>query len=176
MSRNRVGFTLIEIIVALMLSSLTVMIGQAVFSSSGDMGERLLRAGAGATRHANVGRFLDAAVSNLDFDGTAVERVAGTSDTVAFTTWMIEPDGSWARQAITLFMRDDSLFVHSAGDLLLDADATGFEIDYLPAVGAKVAWLRAWDSPVAVPIAIRLRVRHTSAAVDTMLLVVGPRG
>ncbi|MGH2667750.1 MAG: hypothetical protein ACRDH5_01270, partial [bacterium] len=44
------------------------------------------------------------------------------------------------------------------------------------APGERARFVREWISPVSAPVAVRVRVGHAIGTVDTLLLIVGPRG
>ena len=54
------------------------------------------------------------------------------------------------------------------------------QFDYLLDPGENATWVREWISPVSAPLAIRVRITKGVGSgmwgVDTLLLIVGPRG
>jgi hypothetical protein len=48
--------------------------------------------------------------------------------------------------------------------------------EYLLEYGAQARWVQEWHSPASAPLAVRLRLQADSGAVDTLMLVIGPRG
>lgn len=187
--RREQGFTLIEVILALTIGALLVLLTHRVFTSVADGAFRLTEARAALDREQNARRWLEAAFGSLDV-GTGSGGFAGGPSRAEFASWQLTPEGWFSRRRITLEQSNGRLLaVPATGDTVFLSDSVSdFQLDYLldadgdgqndstrGAPGARARFVREWISPVSAPIAVRLRIKRT-AAVDTLLLIVGTRG
>jgi prepilin-type N-terminal cleavage/methylation domain-containing protein len=188
MRRDR-GFTLIEVIIALALGAVVVLLAHRLFTGVADGATRLTEARQTLDREANARRWLAAAFASLDVS-SAGGGFAGEPNRVEFDSWQLTPHGWFSRWRITL-TRDGAHLValEPPGDSVVLSDGVSdLQFDYLLDVGSEVQsdstpgalgerarFVREWLSPVSAPIAIRVRIAR-AAAVDTLLLIVGPRG
>ena len=187
-TREPLGFTLIEVMVALALSALVVLLAHRMFTGVADGAARLTEARRALDREANAHRWLMAAFGSLDA-GQADGSFDGNRERVQFASWQLTPAGWFSRRRITL-RRDGThlLALASPGDTVVLSDSVSdLQLDYLldvaegqndstpGAPGEHARFVREWISPVSAPIAIRLRISRNEK-VDTLLLVVGPRG
>ncbi len=182
MHRDTGGFTLTEVLLALSLGSLVVLLAHALFSGVTDGARRLTEARAAVDREANARRWLAAAFGSLEV-GDRAGSFAGHPDRVEFGSWQLTPQGWLVRQRLIVGGGGRHLVARfAAGDSLVLADSVaGVELDYLLEPGENSTWVREWISPVSAPMAVRLRMtrarnREGAGIVDTLLLMVGPRG
>jgi len=181
MPADRRGFTLIEIMVALTLSALVVLVAHRVFTGVVDGAGRLSEARLALDREANARRFLQEAFGSLDVGSEGAGGFAGRTERVEFATWQRVPEGWLERRRLTLGVEAGRFIARTAGESVALRDSVvGVEFDYLLQPGANAAWVREWISPVSAPVAVRVRVTRVRStehgAVDTSLLIVGPRG
>jgi prepilin-type N-terminal cleavage/methylation domain-containing protein len=188
------GFTLIEIMVALTLGSVVALFAHRIFLGVTDGTHRLSEAREQLDRAANARRWLEQAFESLVV-GDGGWAFDGDSNRVVFGAWQQTAQGRLGRQRLRIQHHDTRLVaLLPSGDSLVLADsAAEVNFDYLlatdevgdtgstrPAEAAR--FLRGWSSPIAGPVAIRLRItylRGRSSPVqkaDTLLFVVGPRG
>jgi prepilin-type N-terminal cleavage/methylation domain-containing protein len=197
----RRGFTLIELMVALVLGGLVVLLAHRTFGVASDLGHRVAERREAHDRAMNGRRFLAQAFGSLEVGTVRNAGFRGLQDEVAFTTWLVDETGAPVRKQVTVRLdrsADDtgSVAASEAGaarllalvalveggnalprdTLVLAPEVTGLALDYLLDLGADAAWVREWRSPVSAPLAVRLRVTGASGAVDTLLCVIGPRG
>jgi prepilin-type N-terminal cleavage/methylation domain-containing protein len=181
MRRN--GFTLIEVLVALTLATVVVLLAHKVFTAVVDGAQRVREARAQLDRAANARRWLVEAFGSLAVDRPQDGGFDGEPQRVAFGTWLPTAAGGFRPARVSIDVQSGWLRASVAGgDSLLLADgvaAIGF--DYLLEPGANERWVSQWISPVSAPVAVRMRVTRkeatsASGAVDTLLLLVGPRG
>ena len=189
MRRDRVcrqaGFTLLEVLVALTLGSLVVLLAHRLLVGVTDGAARLGAAREALDRDANARRWLVEALGSLDVAQEHGGPFAGRSDRLEFSTWLRVAHGWLEPRRVTLG-RQAERFVATLGPegnvlVLFDAVADA-RFDYLLEPGADARWVREWLSPVSAPLAVRLRVTYRGSGtgdegrVDTLLLMVGPRG
>jgi prepilin-type N-terminal cleavage/methylation domain-containing protein len=176
-SRNRRGFTLIEIVVALTVSGVVVLLAQAVFSAVTDAGREVRVARLALDREANARRWLQAALLSLDVGSdSAAGSFEGRPDRVGFSTWMETPSGWFRRERVTLGRSHDAFVATMYADTVVLADSVvAVAFDYLLEPGENTKWAREWISPVSAPLAVRIRVTRRTA-VDTLLLLIKERG
>jgi prepilin-type N-terminal cleavage/methylation domain-containing protein len=171
------GFTLVEVMVALALTTLGVSVAAA-----------LLRAGLGAThelvaeqreldRDANRVRWLRLTFASVDAD-KAAGGLRGGVDQVSFTSWQRQAEGWCLPRRISLRVREGRLEAEVVGEssVALADSVTSLDLDYLPALGAATRWVREWNSSLGAPLAMRIRLGKGNGATDTLLFAIGPRG
>lgn len=164
---DRVGFTLIEVMVALTLGGLLVLSAHRVFAAAElTAGELRLH----TDRHEVVMQAreeLRALFGSLDITSPGIIGFRGTSQVAAFT--------SLRGGNVRVLAESGWLLARGiAGDRkLLPAERVTF--DYLLGIGATQQWVRTWESPASAPTAVRLRLWQPNGAADTILLTVGER-
>lgn len=170
------GFTLIEVLVALTLGALLVLMAHAALGGALDFAGRLEARRAEHDATAQARAFLGRAFGNLDLMVPGSSGFQGGPDRVAFTTRLGEGGGALRPVTLQLAVTEGRLIAlrSERATPLIEARAVAF--DYLLAYGATSTWVREWHSPVSAPLAVRLRVLRPDGVVDTLLLVIGPRG
>lgn len=188
------GFTLIEILVALTLGALVVLLAHRLFTGVADGAVWLDDAHRALDREANARRWLGAAFGSLDV-GEGSGGFAGRPSGAEFASWQLVPEGWSARRRVSLALHDSRLVAAvSPNDSVILADSvTDLELDYLldvhdgggdgtGAPGERATFVREWISPVSAPVAVRLRIAYQGRGtrdggrVDTLLVIIGPRG
>jgi len=184
MVRRELGFTLIEVLVALTVGSLVVLIAHQLFAAVAGQGRRLTEARATLDRTANAHRWLDATFLSLDVGTEGASGFEGRTDHATFSAWLLTPDGWFERQAVSLERRDQGLVanVTPGTPIILMDSVRELAFDYLLEPGAESRWVKEWVSPVSAPVAVRMRVLRAGtskggdAVVDTLLFLVKERG
>jgi len=179
--RTPLGFTLVEVLVALTISGLVVLLTHRLFDAATESERTVQEARAALDREANARRWMQAAALSLDVGQAAGDGFEGRPDRLSFSTWLETPGGWFARQRLALGQETGSLVavLGQADTIALATDVDAVAFDYLLEPGADTKWVREWTSPVSAPLAIRLRLgRGTSdgGRVDTLLLLVKERG
>jgi len=196
----RRGFTLIELMVALVLGGLVVLLAHRTFGVATELGGRVAARRQAHDRATNARRFLAAAFGSLEVGTVRNTGFRGLEDEVSFATWLVDESGAPVRRQMTVRLdrnaggatpvaaseAETARLLAIVGPveggnaprdtLVLAPEVTGLALDYLLDFGADAAWVREWRSPVSAPLAVRLRVGGASGAVDTLLCVIGPRG
>jgi|ERR1051325_5964443 prepilin-type N-terminal cleavage/methylation domain-containing protein len=179
------GFTLIELIVALTLGVLVVLVAHQVFAAVADRGRALTAARMALDRGANARRWLATAFLSLDVGTDGANGFEGRPEHVAFSTWLLTPDGWFERRQVTLSSEQGHLQarVTPGTPIALVDSVTNLQLDYLLEPGAESRWVREWVSPVSAPVAVRMRIakagcemRDAGCVVDTLLFLIKERG
>jgi prepilin-type N-terminal cleavage/methylation domain-containing protein len=171
------GFTLIELLVALTIGGVVVLLAHRVFTGVADGAARVGEVRTALDREQNARRLLTELVGSLDVGRPGTDGFDGDPDRVAFSTWVLGVHG-WPEPCRVSLSRYGAAFVVggvSDAPLALADSVRSLAFDYLLDYGAAAAWVRAWKSPVSAPLAMRIRIER-AGSVDTLLLVVGPRG
>ena len=182
--RNRPGFTLLEVLVALAVSGIVVLLAHAIFTAVTDGGRQVQVARAALDREANARRWMQAAFLSLDVGSdSAAGPFEGRPDRVRFGAWLQTPGGWFEREKLDLRV-DGGEFVARRDDaqIVLADSVVDVAFDYLLEPGENTKWVREWISPVSAPLAVRVRVRRGTRngergmVTDTLLLLIKERG
>jgi prepilin-type N-terminal cleavage/methylation domain-containing protein len=175
----RRGFTLIEVMIALTLSSLVVLLAHQIFSGVVDGVGRLDAARADLARTANARRWLIDALGSLQAGVDSAGPFEGHPDQVGFASWQRVAPNGLRRERILLHQAGNTLVAQDSASVLVLADSVSrVAFDYLLEPGANTTWAREWLSPVSAPLAVRIRVDYLGmpARADTVLVLIGGRG
>lgn len=185
MARDRWGFTLIEVLIALTIGAVVVLLMHQLFAAVAVQGETLVAARTTLDRSANARRWLDATFLSLDVGTDGASGFDGRSDHAMFTTWLVTADGWFERRQVTLALEQRRLraLVTPGTPIALMDSVTEVQFDYLLEPGAESRWIREWVSPLSAPVAVRMRIararcgmRETECVVDTLLFLIKERG
>jgi prepilin-type N-terminal cleavage/methylation domain-containing protein len=174
---TRGGFTLVELMVALVLTALVALLAAGTFSAASDAARRIREERIAADRAGNGRRWLEAAFLSLEVGQAGSRPFEGHPARVSFTSWLPVPQGWMERMDVRLALAGNSL-VATAGaapPLTLMDSVRSVGIDYLLEPGEASRWASEWVSPVSAPLAIRLRIERPTAT-DTILCLVKARG
>lgn len=175
----RRGFTLVEVMLALVIGGMIVLMAHALFGAASELAARLGERHASNDRRANARRFLIAALTSASVGDAPSGSFNGDSSQLAFTSWFVTASGRQERRDVTVRQAGIRLLATAGADtLLLASGVISVDFDYLLDFGSDAAWVREWHSPVTLPIALRARIarRGAEATVDTILVALGPRG
>ena len=186
MRREPRGFTLTEVMVALVIGTVVVVTAHAVFRAVADQGRRLEEAREALDREMNARRWLQAAFLSLEVGVDRTVGFAGLDDRVGFAAWQRTAEGWFERRDIALECRDQRLVATlTPGEpVTLEEGVQTVAFDYLLEPGEESRWVREWISPVSAPIAVRVRIQRSgdsspiarAGMVDTLLFLVKERG
>jgi prepilin-type N-terminal cleavage/methylation domain-containing protein len=183
--RDKRGFTLIEVLVALTIGAVVVLLAHQLFGAVAERGRMLTTARAALDRSANARRWLDATFLSLDVGTEGASGFEGRPDHAAFTAWLLTPDGWFERRQVTLGAEQGRLWatVTPGNPIALVDSVTDVQFDYLLEPGAESRWVREWVSPLSAPVAVRIRIgkpgcgmRDAGCVVDTLLFLIKERG
>ena len=179
----RAGLTLLELLVALLVTAAAVSMGYAALAATADAHARGLRdvdpmAAAAARRDWLRGTIASARIGapgdGTAFEGTDAARRAPGAGTMADDAIVLVGRGEsgadvWVRVSLehdpSTSMRglvaDVAPFPRQPGDRVLripvDSEVTAFDVAYLSPVPPR-RWLSAWNAPGILPAAVRLRL------------------
>lgn len=176
---KRAGFTLVEVMVALVVIGVVVVGARTVLGQVADSADRIAAAASEADRDANADRLLRAVVGRLELvPGTGPEsRFEGEPNGARFRSWCEVPDGWLERCDVALG------FVTVQGDAVLGLRLAGAdplvirrgfrsgELLYLRDGGGGGDWVARWGASITAPLAIGVVVDG-----DTTIVRIGERG
>ncbi len=177
MNRSR-GFTLIELTLALAVGSLTVLLGALLWRQALTGAAVLERHRTVLDRREGGRRWLASALGSIEAGALGDVPFAGHQTEASFSSWLSGSMG-WAElQVVSIGVGNHALAARlTDGTTIPIADSVadvGF--DYLLQPGSNTQWATGWESPVSVPLAIRVRITGMNGVVDTLLFLVGNRG
>jgi prepilin-type N-terminal cleavage/methylation domain-containing protein len=175
----RAGFTLVEVMVAVVVMGVVLVGARAMVGQIADDADRIAAAARQADRDANAEALLRTVVGRLDL--TAVQgpepRFEGEPNGARFHSWCDVPDGWLERCEASLGI----VQLDSAPALVLRLTPgevvplrRGFqsgEILYLRDAGNGGSWVRSWGASMNAPLALGLAVDG-----DTLIVRIGERG
>lgn len=179
---DRRGFTLVELMVALVVTALVTLLAHRAFGVAIDGARQLRRVRIAEDRKQNAERWLSAAFLSLEVGQLGASSFEGHRDQVHFTSWLVTPSGWMERADVRLGVSGTALIarVGDAAPVVLADSVRAVAFDYLLEPGADSRWAAEWVSPVSAPIAVRLRLQSTgsSGAIrpDTVLYLIKSRG
>ena len=178
---RRSGFTIIEVLVALMVGAIVLLSARQVLSILTDQSHALARRAAQTDRDANGERMLRDLVGQLELGTPGTIPFSGSPDSVRFSSWCEATSGWLERCAVTLSLAADgdheALRAQLGSGPPLDL-VTGFRsgaFRYLESAAAGGQWFQKWGTGITAPLGVGV-VLVRDDAVDTMLLRIGPRG
>ena len=172
---SRVGFTLIEVTVALVIGGMALVAAAALFNGFARRAEDVERVGRRADRDANTERLLRTLFENIDLRGDSTSPpVSGDQRSIRFRAWCDEGRGSLAPCGVRLSILQDAglslLQLELAGAdttaLVLRRGFRNGSLRYLLYAREGGQWIDAWPRLVA-PTAIAVIIER-----DTLLLPV----
>lgn len=176
--RGRAGWTLLEVLVALLVTGIASATIHLVVRHVAMVQARLTAHALGESRDRNALRWLRSLAASVSVDGPASTFV-GTPDSLRCAVRAPTPAGWFEVQELVVRMHDDRLVAELGGRrTTLYASLADATFDYLPALGDGVRWLEGWIAPSAAPYAVRVRLARAGVplVIDTLILIIGPRG
>jgi prepilin-type N-terminal cleavage/methylation domain-containing protein len=176
---KRAGFTLVEVMVALLVIGVLVTGARVMLGQIADDADRIAAAGAEADRAANADRLLRQIAGRLDVAaGPGDEtRFEGQPQGARFRSWCEVPDGWLERCEVSLgFIEVEGepvLAVRMGGEEPL-ALVRGFdegELLYLREATGGGVWVHSWGASITAPVAFGVVIDG-----DTSIVRVGERG
>jgi prepilin-type N-terminal cleavage/methylation domain-containing protein len=175
--RRPSGFTLVEVLVAVVVTGLIALLAHQLFAAAVDGANRLAGARRQLDRQSNARDFLRDAFLALDVADGA-HAFDGDPARLTFSTWLPVSDGWNERRTVVLGLEGPRLTAEVDGlaPLVLADSVAALSLDYLLTPGAEARWAMQWHSPVSAPLAVRVRVTRAAGACDTVLYLVKARG
>lgn len=176
MRRADSGFTLLEVVVALAIAGMLLLGARWVLSAVGDGTERVSAEAGEVDAAANAERLArDLALrTEVRLGG---ERFRGDARGVRWGTWCDVPAGWQERCRVTLAVlstegRNVLALAFDDGAIVPVREGfTAGQVMYLRSAESGGVWSAAWDSEIAVPLAIGVVMDR-----DTLVLRIGERG
>jgi len=175
------GFTLVEVLVALVVTAMVALLAHRVFAATVDGARELRNERVELDRQMNAQRLLASAFLSLDV-GEQAGSFEGHPEQVDFATWRLTADGWSERTRVRLGVEDGRLlYVDGSAPAVALADSVAaIGLDYLLEPGAVTHWVGEWVSPVSAPLAVRVRIsrrlRSGRLVGDTALFLIKARG
>lgn len=175
---TRRGFTLVEILVALVIGGIAVATAAAVFAASSDGVRTLADRSDRWTREATGRAWLAQLFAGAEVRNAPGSEFVGLERFVRFPTRYWAEEG-WLEPGVVSIELDEGRITTALsagrGMVLMDslADAS---FEYLIRYGEQSPWLREWESGTTLPLAVRLRLTHPDQSADTVLFYIGERG
>lgn len=171
--RRRAGFTLMEVLVAIVVATGVVVTARAILVAIADGGQRLADASAVQDAERNVDQLLRVALLEARTLSQDSVTFLGTSRGFVLRTWCPAP-GGWTEPCDVAVAVLDSVpaIVMRPGllatDLIVRRARQSVELRYLASAANGGTWLRAWSSSSELPLAVGLLIDG-----DTLMLPVG---
>jgi len=175
--RRRSGFTLVEVMVALLVGGIVLLGARVMFESLTDQAHRIADAAIVADREANADRELRALAGRLEVGTAPGTEFAGDPASATFASWCEVPAGWLERCIVQLSIeheRAGSALVArtSLGDtLVLRRGFRGGVIHYLESAVSGGSWIRVWGAGITAPVAFGIFLDR-----DTLIVRIGERG
>ncbi len=175
---RRRGFTLVEVLVAVVVSGMVALLAHQLFGAALEGSARLRDARRDLDRRGNAHQYLRAAFLSLEVGIDSAGAFMGQRDRVRFTSWLPAAEGWLERRTVELGLEGDRLIAAAPpdADMELARGVTGLRFDYLLEPGAESHWVAEWESEVSAPLAVRVRITHRNERSDTMLYLIKGRG
>jgi prepilin-type N-terminal cleavage/methylation domain-containing protein len=172
------GFTLIELMVAIVLSGIVLLGARALWESLAISVDRLRSQATADARAENGERLLRSLVGRLEVGTDQSHEFAGDEQHVRFTTWCDVPAGWQERcDAVVGFEPDSGDRIQlvarlSTGELVpLERGFTRGLLRYLNTPAGGGVWFRIWGHGIIAPLAIGVITDR-----DTTIVRIGERG
>lgn len=173
----RRGFTLVEVLVALVLGGFLALLAQRTWAVAGDVSRIITTQEAEAGDRASLRRWLEEIVGSMDTGTPGASEFRGTDATLSGTAWVTTPEGWQERMSVELRLAGPLVICQSGRGQLELGPALWWRLDYLSGAGTEVRWYPEWQSQVTLPRAVRIQLGHQGTQeVDTVLVVLGQRG
>jgi prepilin-type N-terminal cleavage/methylation domain-containing protein len=177
---RRAGFTLLEVLVAVVLTGTVALLAHQLFAAAVDGSRRVEQARRRLDREGNARAFLRDALLALEVGADSVGSFEGEPRRLRFSSRLPTSDGWDERRTVDLALaggRWTAALGDESGTRLVLADSVrSVGLDYLLVPGADAHWVMDWHSPVSAPLAVRVRLTRAGGACDTMLYLVKARG
>lgn len=174
---RRLGVTLLELMVALAVTGLSLVAGRLMIQTIDDSGRTISAFARQSDTNANADRVLRSLLGRAEVSADSLRRFRGDSLAVSFDSWCDRPAGWIERCRVGLamgFTEDSSVVTASlsSGDVLRIRSVYGIaSFRYVTRDSSGTRWLQAWGNSITAPYALSIvSVR------DTIILIIGERG
>ncbi len=178
------GFTLIEVVIALVISAFIVLTGRQMLEAIGGESRRVHRAAEESTLEANADRVLRELVGRMEIGSTIERGFGGTGHQATFSSWCEVPEG-WLEScrvsltidsaahtnALVLTTRLASRDEAQGAQLVMRQGFAYGALRYLSSASDGGVWFHAWGQGITAPLAIGIILGS-----DTAIVAIGERG
>lgn len=174
--KSLAGFTLIEVLVALVLSGLVAVGVHDVFATMSRAASQTSAASRALDTDATKARLLRGLVADMETTGSLDTEFGGDSVRAEFTSWCLTSHG-WGERCRVVFALEEvnrvtTLRVHFGEDSVsLQTVSSESRLLYLTDLSAGGGWSPRWNRGPLLPRAIGLLSPH-----DTVIMRIGGRG
>lgn len=183
--RDRGGFTLIEVLVALAVSGLVLLAARGLLDALADGADRVTAHASVADRNANGERLVRGLLARAEAGTSNARTFAGDARAVRFSSWCDVPSGWLERCHAAIVIDHDEVAARTADRsalLVVAVLSTGEIVPLRRGLGAAELlylsdardgghWLRGWGASVTAPLAVGVVMDG-----DTLVLRIGERG
>ena len=175
--RVRAGFTLVELLVALVVSAIVVLGARMLLEQLGDSASRTVAAATDADRQANGERLLRDLAGRLEVGTEQAVRFSGEPNAASFGSWCDVPSGWQERCTVTLVAgvqdgHTSLIASFASGDsVTLLVRKQPIELRYLDDPRGGGRWFVSWGAGITAPLALAV-----ISGADTMIVRIGDRG
>lgn len=172
----RRGYSLMELLVALIIGSLVLTLALRLVSVLTVAAREVEDAGELTMQRANGTRWLQ---MHLRAASVPVKDrpFVGTPDAVVFDVATTNRRLRLARRRVVVMVEHDALcaLVDGVRRVVIRRNVRDLAVDYLVSRGLSSLWLSEWSSDRGLPVALRFRIRSIvpATAIDTVLVAVG---
>lgn len=177
---SRRGFTLLELMVALVVAGAVVLVAERIFAGTVDTSRAVAESRRALDHEMNARRLLSSAFGSIEVGSQGAE-FNGQPGSARFVTWLQSSEGWFERQSVTFSLERSRVLLRMPGSppVTVADDVTSLDLDYLLEPGAESHWVREWVSPVSAPLAVRVRISGAArpgTRTDTVIYLVKARG
>lgn len=174
---SRAGFTLVEVMVALLVSAVVLLGARMLLEQLGENASRIIAAATRADADANGEQMLRDLAGRLEVGTDRAAQFSGESDVARFGSWCDTPSGWQERCAVAIVVSDDHghsrlVATFAEGDsITLLTRLHPIELRYLDDPRAGGRWFVSWGAGITAPLALAV-----VSGSDTMIVRIGERG
>jgi prepilin-type N-terminal cleavage/methylation domain-containing protein len=182
---SRAGFTLLEVMVALVVGAIVILGARALLDGLSLHAGRVQTLARAADADANLEHVLRTAVARGGIASDSAARFDGTPDRARFATWCDMP-GGWQEPCDVQLAAEREpagsqfsvvLTLGAADAMRVSEHLDAASLRYLASASGGGQWVERWEQAITPPLAIGLITRAAGAArPDTMILRLGERG
>lgn len=171
------GFTLIEVVVALVISAIMLLGARAILGAMSDNAQRTLEETRAVDKSANAEQTLRLTVRQLNVANGPGTEFSGDSTRATFSSWCDAPRGFLEPCAIRLSIETDSvgktllLAGLPGGPIAIRSGIRHAALRYLDSAAHGGEWIETWAKGITAPLAIGITVDS-----DMIIVRIGERG